>query len=99
MKKLLLFLSIFLVVSLACDLAVTIAQPTSPAPMATNTMAPVAATFTQVPVNATSIPPTAGTAEMPTEVPPVADGVDVFYGQVSLTNTSWVIFGRIQSLP
>lgn len=93
MKKLLLFLSIFLVVSLACDLAVTIAQPTSPAPMATNTMAPVAATFTQVPVNATSIPPTAVPAEMPTEVPPSSNGVDVFFGQISLTLPSGLASG------
>lgn len=93
MKKLLLFLSIFLVVSLACDLAVTIAQPTSPAPMPTNTMVPAAATSTQVPVTATSIPATSAPTEMPTEVPPVADGVDVFFGQVGLSLPSGLASG------
>ena len=89
MKKLLLFLSIFLVVSLACDLAVTIAQPTSPATMPANTIVPAEATSTQVPAVDTSVPPTAA----PTEALPSSNGTDVFYGQIGLTLPSGLASG------
>jgi hypothetical protein len=37
-KKAFLFLSLFILVSLACDLSFTVAPPTSPAPLPTNTI-------------------------------------------------------------
>ena len=54
MKKIILFLALFTIVSLACDLAVTIAPPTSPALYPSSTIAPNLEYPTQIPI---PIPP------------------------------------------
>jgi hypothetical protein len=65
MKKIFLFLSLFIVVTLACDLAVTVAPPTSPAPLSTNTVVPATAVSTQIPASVTSSPATQAATEIP----------------------------------
>lgn len=80
MKKALLLLSLFAIVSLGCNVAVTIAPPTSPAALPTHTMIPASATptqslATQLPPQppATQVPPTVAPIQptaIPTQVPP-----------------------------
>lgn len=84
MKKISLFLSIFIVVTMACDLAVTVASPTGPAPLPTNSMVPALETSTQIPAPATSIPATSAPNETPTALQPSFDGAAVSYGPISL---------------
>lgn len=70
-KKVFLIITLFIVVSLACDLSVSVAPSTSPAPLPTSTMVPVSgtptlilstlapnATATEIPASATLIPTT-----------------------------------------
>lgn len=81
-KKIFLFLSIFIVATLACDLSVTVASPTSPAPLPTNTAAAVE-NPTQIPASVTSIPTTeveVPTTVAPTMQPPSITGAMVTYG-------------------
>jgi len=49
MKKVFLFLSVFIVATLACDLSVTVAPPTSPVPVSTNTTIPTPESATPTP--------------------------------------------------
>jgi hypothetical protein len=93
MKKLFLFLSLFIVVSLACDLAVTVA-PTGPAPLPTNTVVPDLPT--QVPTSVDSIPTTEApvpATEAPTMQPPSVTGTAVSYGPLSLVIPAGVASG------
>jgi hypothetical protein len=77
MKKALLFLSVFIVVALACDLAVPVNPPTSPAPLPTNTAVPEVGIPTQIPASATFIPATLAPEATPTTLGPSFDGVEV----------------------
>ncbi|MCL4528075.1 MAG: hypothetical protein M1282_01530 [Chloroflexi bacterium] len=94
MKRVYLFISIFMLVTLACNATLTVTPPTSQAPLPTNTMIPPTAAPTQILASATSIPPTvtptqiqptAVPSAMPTQPrPPSSDGTTVSYGSVSL---------------
>jgi len=90
MKKIFLFLSIFIVVTLACDLAVTVTAPTSPAPLPTNTILALE-NPTQIPASATSIPTTVA----PTSQPPSVDGVTVSYGPLGFVLPSGIASGFV----
>jgi hypothetical protein len=93
MKKIFLFLSIFIVVTMACDLAVTVAPTNNPVPLPTNTIAP-----TQIPASATSIPTTE--APVPATVVPTSqllptDGVWVSYGPLGFILPSGIASGFV----
>ena len=70
MKKTLLFLAIFVIVSMACDLSVTVVPTSNPAPLPTSTSIPAA---TSIPV--TSI--TEATVVPAATLPPAFDGAEV----------------------
>jgi len=80
MKKIFLFLSIFILVTLACDLSVAVAPSTSPAPLPTDTVIHA----TEVP---TSIPAT------PTASVPSFEEIAVSYGKISLILSPGVASG------
>ncbi len=91
MKKALLFLSVFIVVTLACDLSVTVAPPTSPAPVSTNTPIPVLETATQIPASATPVaasatpvPVTSAPNPSATSQQPYLEGMTVTYRPLNL---------------
>lgn len=84
MKKAFLFLSVFIVVALACDLSVLVMPPTSPAPLPTNTMIPTSGTPAQIPASATLIPATLAPNATPTTLQPSFDGVEVAVGPLSI---------------
>jgi hypothetical protein len=88
MKKVFLFLSVFIVATLACDLSVTVAPPTSPVPVSTNTMIPTLESATPTPevfialtqaIPATVVP-------NPTTTPPLpaSTGVEVSVDPLSI---------------
>lgn len=100
MKKTLLFLSIFVITTLACDVAVTVAPPAIPTVLPTNTASPVTftpvpatATFTQIPASATAVPPTF--TPIPTiAVPqPTAAGVQVSAGPLRAVLPTGLAYG------
>ena len=81
-KKIFLFLSIFTIATLACDLAVTVAPTSDPLPLPTNTI-PAVENPTQIPATATSIPTAevpVPTTAAPTVQPPFITGAMVTYG-------------------
>ena len=85
MKKVFLFLSIFILVSLACDMSVTVVPPTNPAPLSANTVIPASEVPTQVPASATSIIPATAVPSATTTSPlPPVNGIQAFYKPVSL---------------
>ena len=97
MKKNFLLLSIFTIVTLACDLSVTVAPSTSSAPLPTNTVIPATgdpttilatlalnATSTQVPASATLIPVTVSPTSTATALQPVTNEVEVAVGPLSI---------------
>ena len=94
MRKIYLFLSIFILVSLACDLAVNVASPVDPAAsptnttvaalLPTNTMIPTLAPPTQIPASATSIPATLAPNPTSTALGPSREGVEVSAGPLSI---------------
>lgn len=66
MKKPLLALSILILVSLACDVSVTLPSSTGPTPLPTNPLVPATQAFTEIsPIPATSIPSATFTASQP----------------------------------
>ena len=77
LKRTVLFLSIFIFVSVGCDMSVTVNTPASPAPQSTNTAIQVTDTSTQVPASATSIPATLASEATATVVQPSFEGVEV----------------------
>jgi hypothetical protein len=77
MKKILLFLSLFIVVTLACDLSFTVAPSTGPAPLPTNTTIPATEAPTQFPASPTGIPATLTANTTPTTLQPSFEGVEV----------------------
>ena len=89
MKKIFLFLTLFIVISSACDLAVTVAPSNGSDPLPTNTMIPANEAPTQIPSAATLIP----TTEVPTLEPQSNTGTAVTYGALSLVVPSEVASG------
>jgi hypothetical protein len=80
MKKIILFLSIFIVVAIACDLGVTVAPTPDPASPPTNTVIPESGNSTEILASPTSIPETA----IPTVPPTSSAGTEVTYGSLTL---------------
>jgi hypothetical protein len=83
-KKTFLFLSIFIIVALACDLSMAVAPPTSPVALSTNTMVPAAEIHTQIPASTTPIPVTSAPEATSTAPVPAFEGVEAFYGPLRL---------------
>jgi hypothetical protein len=77
MKKASLFLSLFVLVSLACDMTVILSAPTNPAPLPTNTTIPSADVPSQVPASPTNIPATLAPAATAAALQPTPAGVEV----------------------
>jgi hypothetical protein len=93
MKKIFLFLSIFIFVTMACDLAVTVAPTNDPVPLPTNTITP-----TQIPASVTSISITEAPdpiTAIPTVQPLSADGVTVTYGPLGFVLPSGIASGFV----
>src|ERR1044071_1487653 len=67
-KKSLLFICMFIVVAMACDMSVSVAPSTGPAPLPTNTMIAVSESPTAIPALPTSTPATSAPAAQPTSV-------------------------------
>lgn len=88
MKKIFLFLSIFTVVTLACDLSVTVAPSTSPAPLPTNTTIPATGAPTQILASPTFIPATLAPNATPTILQPSFEGVEVSVHPLSVVLSS-----------
>ena len=82
MKKIFLFLSLFIVVTLACNLATVVSPPPDPVAQPTNTSVPA----TEAPVPATVAP---------TSQPPSVDGVTVTYGPLGFVLPSSIASGFI----
>lgn len=83
-KKAFLFLSLFILVTLACDLSFTVASPTNPAPLPTNTMIPATGNPTQIPASPTLIPATLAPNATLTSLPPAFEGVEVSVAPLSI---------------
>jgi hypothetical protein len=77
MKKAFLFLSILIMASLACDMSVTVASPTSPASLPTNTIQPATMAPTQIPASPTSLPVTLAPDATATALQPTFEGVEI----------------------
>jgi hypothetical protein len=92
-KKAFLFLSIFIVVALACNQPLAATTPTSPAPLPSDTMSPPTETPTEIPASATSIPATEAPTETPTATVPPFEGVAVSFGSLSLVLPSGLANG------
>ena len=75
-KKFFLFLSIFIVMSMACDLSVTTVTPTNPAPLSTNTTSPVIDSATTTPEIFISLTQAMPATVVPTAAQPVEVTVD-----------------------
>jgi len=91
MKKILLLLSLFIVVTMACDVAVTVVPSTGSTPLPTNTMIPASETSvpatldpTQIPASPTSIPTTSVPSATSTLPLPPTNKTQVFYRPVNL---------------
>lgn len=93
MKKVYLNLSIFILVTLACDLSVTTTSPTNPAPLAINTTIPASAVPTSIPASATPIPPTTAPSPAPSTPPSSSIGSEVSFAPLSLTLPSGLADG------
>ena len=89
MKKVCLFLSLFILVALACDLSASPASSTPLPPDATVAPSEIAVEF---PTD-TPIPPTETLIETPTEPQPSLDGVPVFFQPVNLVLPSGLASG------
>jgi hypothetical protein len=76
-KKSLLPLSLFILVSLACDMSVTVNTPTNPVPLPTDTMVPATEAPTQISASPTSIPATLAIDVTATALQPSFEGVEV----------------------
>ena len=78
------FLSLFVLMSLACDLSVTVASPTNPAPFATNTAALATEPPTQILLPSTTNPPTLAPNPTATALQPAFEGVEVTIDPLSI---------------
>ncbi len=83
MKKIFLFLSLFIIAALACNLAVTV-EPisTSPAPLPTNTAVPAVGDPTQIP--ASPVPATTAPNPTATVQQPDSNGIEVAVGPLRI---------------
>ena len=93
MKKIYLFLSLFILVSLACDLSFTVAAPTNPAPLPTNTIIPATVAFTQIPASPTLIPATLAPNPTATALQPAFEGLEVSVDPLSIVLTPGLASG------
>jgi hypothetical protein len=96
MKKILVFLPLFLIVAQACDVTVSVAPPTDLIPLPTNIMISVSGAATEIPASATPIPATlaptqipapatsAPTTFVPNEQPTSSAGLVTTYGQLTI---------------
>jgi len=84
MKKVFLFITILVVLSLACDLSVTITPPSGPAPLPTNTMIVATGVPTQIPASPTTIPATVAPSATATLPQPSFEGVEVSVDPLSI---------------
>jgi hypothetical protein len=80
LKKAPLFISIFIVLTMACDLSVSVAPSTNSAPLPTNTIVLASSSPTAIPGSATALP---ATVVPSATVPPIA-GEHVSAGRLSL---------------
>ena len=87
-KKILLFPSIFIFVSLACNISAPVPQSTSPAPLPTNTMIPATSAPIQIPAS-----PTIPTTEAPTAQSTAIEGSAVSFGSLRLVLPQGVASG------
>ena len=83
-KKLSLFLSLLIVMTLACDLTVNITPPANTDPAPAHTTIPVTDDPTHVPASATALMATLIPNATSTSPLPSSDGVPVFFGPISL---------------
>lgn len=81
MKKTFLFLSLFVLVSLACDLSVTVANSTPPASLPTDT---ASAASSSIPASPTGVPATLAPSLTPTAQGPSFEGVEVSVDPLSV---------------
>jgi hypothetical protein len=84
-KKTLLFLSIFILAALACNLPLAAATPTSLDPAPTKPLVPASETAFQIPASATPVPATEAPGETPSVAQPSFEGAAASYGPLSLT--------------
>jgi len=83
-KKPLLFISLFIVVAMACDMSVSVAPSTSPAPVPTNTMNAASGSPTPIPPSVTSLPATAAPNATSTIPPQFFEGLEVSVAPLSI---------------
>jgi hypothetical protein len=98
MKKIYLFLSLFIVVGLACDLSVTVTSAVNTAvPLSTNTIVPVTETSKPVLASSTSAPttvlPTSTPYAQPSPIESTAESTKVTFGRLSFELPSSVASG------
>jgi hypothetical protein len=93
LKKALLFLSLLIIVTLACDVSFTVASPTSPAPLPTNTLIPATGVPTQIPPSATLIQVTLAPDATATAAQPAFEGVEVSVDPLSIVLSPEVASG------
>jgi hypothetical protein len=83
-KKPLLFISLFVVVAMACDMSVSVAPSTSAAPLPTNIMNAGSASPTSIPPSVTSLPATADANTTSPTPEQSFEGVEVSVAPVSI---------------
>jgi hypothetical protein len=83
MKKIFLFLSIFMLAALGCDLSVSVAPSTSPASLPTNTTIPAGGDLTQIPPSPTLVPATSAPSAT-AAMPPAFEGTEVSTGPLRI---------------
>jgi hypothetical protein len=83
-KKVLLFLSLFIVMSLACDLSVSIAPPANPTSLPTNIVIPATEVPTQIPASPTISAATVSSDPTATALQPAFEGVEVTVDPLSI---------------
>ncbi len=82
--KNLLFLSLFLIIALACEVSVPAAIPTQTVPAPADTLVPASETASPIPPSATSLPPTLPPDPTSTQSQPVFEGVQVTVDPLSI---------------
>ena len=83
-KKPLLFVTLFIVVATACDMSVSVAPSTGPAPLPTNTMNAVSASSTPIPPSITSLPATTVPNATSTTSQQSFEGVEISVAPLSI---------------
>lgn len=92
-KKGFLILSLFIFMSLACDLSVTVAPPTNPAPLPTDTMVMSTEPPAQIPPTPTTISPTLAPNPTATSPQPSFEGVEVTVDPLTVVLSSGLASG------